>query len=79
MSAKEALALPTYGKQDRRMILQVDAPHFCAGSLWRKETNGSWACYHAAPIIRWMIGKSAVETKNYLEKKGWTHQWISTP
>jgi hypothetical protein len=30
----------------------------------------------AAPIIKWMIGKDAADTKAYLHKKAWDYGWI---
>jgi len=57
-------------------LLRVVAPKFVAGAIWRKE-NGIWRCVDAAPIIKWMIGKSAEQVADYLKKKqpGWTHSW----
>lgn len=47
------------------MMLWINAPHYCAGAIFE---NGR--CVHAAPIIRWMIGKSYEYVVHYINKKG---------
>ena len=50
------------------MLLQFDSGYFCAGA----EFEGSLlVCTQAAPIIRWMIGKSYDDVYTYAKRKGW--------
>lgn len=56
-------------------LLRVTAPHFVAGAEWRRE-SGVWTCYRSAPILRWMVGKSAESTARYLAVKGWRWEWL---
>lgn len=56
-------------------LLIVDAPHFYAASVWRKEGK-QWTCIECAPILKWMINKDVQEVGDYLKKKGWKWQWI---
>lgn len=53
------------------MLLRVVAPHFVAGAIW--ENN---QCIAAAPILKWMIGKSPGYVRDYLKRKKWTYQWL---
>lgn len=53
----------------------VDAPHFYAGSLWTHRKAGA-VCTKAAPIIRWMEGKTIEEVFAYFRRKGWKCGWI---
>ena len=46
--------------------VQIDAPHFCAGIEVRQGH-----VYEAAPILRWMIGKSWPFVESYCKKKQW--------
>jgi hypothetical protein len=55
-------------------LLHVTAPHFCAGAVWQHLRTG-WTCIEAAPILKWMIGKSPLETHLYLQRKGWKYEW----
>lgn len=57
-------------------LLWINAPHFCAGAVWQR-LEGQWQCVHAAPIIRWAIGKPAAEVKAYLTRKRWGYEWIT--
>lgn len=57
------------------MLLRVVAPHFVAGAEWEKR-GGVWVCVRAAPIIRWMVGKTGAEIKKYLARRGWEWEWI---
>lgn len=60
-------------------ILQVTAPHFCAGAIWTLR-DGSWVCTEAAPILRWMVGMDAAtmkERKPTMTRKGWKFDWIT--
>jgi hypothetical protein len=56
-------------------LLRVEAPHFVAGAIWQRSA-GPWVCTEAAPILKWMINKSAESVRSYLERKGWKHQWL---
>jgi len=59
-------------------LLQVTAPHFCAGAVWQKR-EGKWVCVQAAPILKWMVGLSAETMKQRqpgMLRKGWTFVWV---
>jgi hypothetical protein len=56
-------------------LLRVTAPHFCAGAIWRKDSNG-WRCIDAAPILGWMIGKHPDYVRAYLDRKGYLREWV---
>lgn len=58
----------------REKLLRVTAPYFVAGACWRLD--GVWVCYRAAPIIRWMVGKSPVDVKAYLQRRRWQFEWL---
>jgi hypothetical protein len=60
------------------MLLRVEAPHFVAGAVWVKIPGQSWRCTEAAPIIKWMVGKSPASCRTYLEKKRWSWKWMPT-
>jgi len=63
--------------QNNTRLLRVEAPHFVAGAVWAKDDKGNWYCTkETAPILKWMINKSAGEIKNYLVKKGWDFIWL---
>lgn len=55
-------------------LLRVEAPHFVAGAIWVRD--GAWKCIEAAPILKWMVNESAETVREYLERKGWKHQWL---
>lgn len=65
-----SLSATTNTSNDR--LMWVDAPHFYAGAVWRPDP---WRCVHAAPILRWMIGKGSAFVKAYLARKGWAYGW----
>jgi hypothetical protein len=46
-------------------LVRVVAPHFVAGF----ETDG--IVRRAAPIIKYMVGKTNDEARAYIQKKGW--------
>lgn len=48
------------------MLVQVTAPHFCAGLVIE---NG--VCTVAAPILKRSIGRTAGELRAYFQRKGW--------
>ena len=56
-------------------LLRVEGPHFVAGAIWGKEDQ-TWLCFHAAPILRWMVGKTADEVKHLRGKPGWNLEWL---
>lgn len=47
-------------------LYQIKAPHLCAGAI---ERNGRFI--HAAPILRWTVGKTLAEVQAYAKRKGW--------
>jgi len=47
-------------------LLQITAPHFCAGLVVQKGI-----VIEAAPILRWAKGKRWVEVQDYFNRKGW--------
>ena len=47
-------------------LFQIDGGHFCAGAVFNDNV-----CIHAAPIIRWLVGKSLKFTNEYAVQKGW--------
>lgn len=61
----------------KKQLLRVEAPHFVAAAMWVKTGEG-WRCdpKQTAPIIRWMIGKTASYVGDYLRRKGWKYEWL---
>ena len=47
-------------------LYRIEAPHFVAGFV-----SDLGKCRVAAPIIRWMVGKSVKEIKVYCQRKNW--------
>jgi hypothetical protein len=47
-------------------LVQVTAPHFCAGIVIRQGK-----CVEAAPILAWCVGKSRGFLSNYFHRKRW--------
>lgn len=47
-------------------VVQVDAPHFCAGIV---VVDG--IVTEAAPILKWTIGKRRDWLRDYFRQKGW--------
>ena len=47
------------------MLVRVVAPHFVAGF----ETDG--VVRRAAPIIKYLVGKTNDEARTYIARKGW--------
>lgn len=47
------------------MLIRVVAPHFVAGF----ETND--VVQRAAPILKYLIGKTDNDARTYIENKGW--------
>ena len=48
------------------MLVRVVAPHFVAGF----ETDGT--VRRAAPIIKYLVGKTDSEARDYIKSKRWT-------
>lgn len=55
-------------------VMKVTAPGFHGEALWRKR-GSRWTCINAAPVLRWMVGKSYQEVFRYLQRKGWRVIW----
>jgi hypothetical protein len=53
-------------------LLQITAPHFCAGAVFHVH-NGAWVCSQAAPILRYMVGWDSARVKSYCDRKGWRY------
>lgn len=47
-------------------LVQVTAPHFCAGIVIREGK-----CVEAAPVLRWCIGQSRSYLSAYFHRKRW--------
>ena len=47
-------------------LVQVDAPHFCAGIVLVDDV-----CTEAAPILKWAVGKHRDWLRDYFKAKGW--------
>lgn len=56
-------------------LLRVEAPHYVAGAIWRRTEN-AWECVRAAPIIKWMVGKTPQQVASYLRTKGYKWEWL---
>lgn len=56
-------------------LLRVVSHYFVAGAIWEK-TDDQWKCIRAAPIIKWMVGKSPEFVADYIKKKKWDYQWL---
>jgi hypothetical protein len=56
------------------MLIQITAPHFCAGV----ELGVNGVGVRAAPIIRYMRGWSLQQIATYCTKKKWHMQVVST-
>lgn len=50
-------------------LIQITAPHFCAGLI-----HDDGRVVMAAPILRYMIGWSGLRVASYCKAKGWA--WI---
>jgi hypothetical protein len=55
------------------MLVQVTAPHFCAG-LVLDETG---TVVEAAPILGWTVGKHWRELRPYFAKRRWTARRVT--
>lgn len=47
-------------------MIRITAPHYCAGAVVYKSV-----VIDAAPIIRWMTGKTIAELRRYCARKGY--------
>lgn len=54
------------------MLVQLYAPHFCAGLVVQEQRVTD-----AAPIVRYMLGWSASRVLNYCRQKGWRTKVVS--
>lgn len=50
----------------RETLVQVTAPHFCAGLVFQ-----GLICTEAAPILKWAVNKNRAWLWPYFERKGW--------
>lgn len=48
------------------MLVQVDAPHFCAGIILEDDV-----VVRAAPILKWAVGWQRNDLRRYFERKQW--------
>lgn len=55
------------------MLLQITAPHFCAGLV----ANSSYVVQEAAPIIRYMVGWRTLRVWQYCTRKGWRCELVT--
>ena len=54
-----------------RMLVTVQAPHYCATLIIGRRTfPGGVVVLEAAPIVRWALGKSWLTVKHYFDRKG---------
>lgn len=49
------------------MLVQVTAPHFCAGIIVRRDK-----VIEAAPILQWTLGKPYSWLRRYFARKRWS-------
>lgn len=61
----ESAPLPVKLVTPERLV-QVTAPHFCAGIVFQRGK-----CVSAAPILRWALGKKWLWFHGYCRGKGW--------
>ena len=52
----------------------VDSGYFFAGAVWSSRMPGA-TCTHAAPILKWMVGKRIEEVHLYMKRKNWKAGW----
>ena len=53
-----------------RWLVTIEAPHFCASCIAGKRDD-EWVIVEAAPILRWMLGKTAGHVREICRRKGW--------
>ena len=56
------------GRDPRRVLVRVVAPHFVAGLTFDADTE---RCIEAAPILAASIGKTMMQIIAYAHKRGW--------
>lgn len=56
----------------------METDYFVAGAVWEK-IGGAWSCTHAAPILRWMKGRSPQQVSAALLKMGADYQFLPDP
>lgn len=56
------------------MLVQVTAPRFCAGLVFKDERVEM-----AAPILGWAIGKTRHELRGYFAGIGWEARVVGNP
>lgn len=61
-------------RQETWTLVRVTAPHFVAGF----ETDGK-TVRRAAPIMRYLVGKTEDEARAYIQGKGWKASIVLTP
>lgn len=59
------------------MLVRVVAPHFVAGMLVERGDDGVERITHAAPILRWAVGKSRQSMQVYFALRGWRASVVS--
>ena len=57
---------PALGDVATETLLQITAPHFCAGLVVEADR-----VVQAAPILRWMLGKPEDLVRWHCQRKGW--------
>lgn len=53
-------------------LIQITAPHFCAGIV----VNKNCVIIQAAPILRWTNGKHIKNIMNYCKDKKWRYRLV---
>ena len=64
---------------DDELLVQITAPHFCAGIILTLRNGSGWRVSEAAPIVRYTKGWSSAKVKSYVVLKGWQAVRISSP
>jgi hypothetical protein len=58
-------------KHQNEILVQITAPHFCAGIVLTFKNGSGWRVTETAPIVRYMKGWLAWRVKAYVARKGW--------
>lgn len=65
------------GQARTTRLLRIDASYFVAGAVFeRADATSPWRCAQAAPIVKWMVGKSPSYIVNWLNFKGHSWEWL---
>lgn len=56
-------------------LLQVTAPSFCAGAIYRLEPEG-WRCVKAAPILHKLYAMTPEQARDFLNSRRWRWEWV---